>query len=72
MYVCIYMYVCSIYVCMYIIMYVCIYVCSIYVCMYICMYTDNYVCMYSKVWYGIVWYGRMWYICIYMHVCMYL
>ena len=43
MYVCMYVYVRNMYVCIYVCMYVCM-----YVFMYVCMYVRTYVCMYVR------------------------
>ncbi len=58
MYVC--MHVCRMYACMYACMYVCMYVVCVHACIYICMYVVLHVCMCLSV-----------SACLRMHVCMY-
>ena len=64
------MYVCTLYVCMF----VCMYVCTLYVCMFVCMY----VCMYIVCMYVHCTYVYMYIVCMYvynihcMYVCMYI
>jgi hypothetical protein len=41
----IYMYVCAVYVCTYVRVYVCVYVCALYVCTYVRVYVCIYVCV---------------------------
>jgi hypothetical protein len=74
------MYVCIMYVCMYVSAYVCMYVCM-YVLMYVCMYVHVYVC---NVWYmgnntcvnNVCGNNNVMYVCMYVitnvcNVCMY-